>query len=76
MFYIVTIVSLDDHPYQYEPRAAVFSTREKAEAFKKKLDNYFESLGFGYDGAYYVSIDSGNLDSEEYFEIFRCECEE
>lgn len=63
----VTVVSVLDHPCNYTPRTAVFSSGDAAENFKNSVEALLESKG--QSEYYHVSIDSGTVDSESYLEM-------
>lgn len=69
-YFSVTVTSAYDNAVDYEPRTAVFSTRDAAEGFKNDLEALFEE--FGCDDLL-VTIDSGAVDSTLYMEYFQAE---
>lgn len=70
----VTVVSVLDHPCNYTPRTAVFSSKDAAENFKNSVEALLESKG--QSDYYHVSIDSGTVDSESYLEIFKLDLDD
>lgn len=57
----VTVTAAWENAAGYEPRTAVFSTREEAESFKAELEALFEEYDRSND--YFVTIDSGTVNS-------------
>ncbi len=70
----VTVTSAWDSAANYEPATAVFSTRDAAESFKNDLEALFEKYDRSND--YFVTIDSGTVDSTTYMESFEEELNE
>lgn len=65
--YSVTFTHKYEGSYDYEPRTAVFSSREKAEEFKDEIMSMHDERDQDY---LIATIDCGELDSEEYFDFF------
>lgn len=69
-YYSVTFVHKYESAVDYQPRTAVFSSRDKAVEFRDAVMGMHDER----DQDYLVAtIDSGEIDSEMYFEWFDCE---
>lgn len=65
--YSVTFSHIYEGIHDYHPRTAVFSSRRKAEAFRDRVMRMHDAR----DQDYLVAtIDSGEIDSEVYYEWF------
>lgn len=72
-YYSVTFSHIYEGAVDYEPRTAVFSTRERAEAFRDRVMRIHDERDQDY---LIATIDSGEIDGEEYYDFFDHEMRE
>ena len=66
-YYSVTFSHKYESSVDYTPRTAVFSSREKAEAFMAEVMEMHDERDQDY---LIATIDSGFIDGEEYLDLF------
>ena len=72
-FFSVTFTHKYEGACDYDPRTAVFTSLEKAEGFLDRVMSMHDARDQDY---LIATIDSGILDSEDYFEVFDAEMTE